>query len=241
MKRLIVLLALLTAAPIASAQTSIGFPPQGVRIIDALAAQHADLAWGDDTQRRALVKMIGEQMAFELGPRWGNKKRTGLGDEYRSKDSIGYFEDDGTCSVWDWQDGGTRTRKISEGDAPTYSHLPAKEATCMAVEPRNHLGAAPSPGPVAPTPSTPAPQPIPTLDLSGLSYRLDSLTAQIERMYADYVARDNRISSQIAGLDQKVEAVKEKEGPIEATVSNRYFQIIAAALAAAITTQQVTK
>jgi hypothetical protein len=99
----------------------------------------------------------------------------------------------------------------------------------------------PTSGTTLPIPGTPAPtpQPVPSVDLSLLTYRLDAMSAQLERMFADYVNRDNRTVAQLQAIDQKVDAVKEKPGAIESTVSNRYFQIIAAAAGAWLAAQQV--
>ena len=83
-------------------------PKEAVRACDGLYARNKSLAHSsDDNDRWRLTRMIVEQIAFALGDRWGCKKRAGLGDEWQSKDAIAYREDDGTVSVWDWQNGTT--------------------------------------------------------------------------------------------------------------------------------------
>lgn len=116
------------------------FPHEAVIACDTLAQRHSDLAHSsDDNDRRKLTRMICEQIAYDLGNDWGCKKRAGLSDEFQSKDSIAYREDDNTTSVWDWQNGTTRERGVNEGDEPHHSHLDDSEATFMPVEKVNHL------------------------------------------------------------------------------------------------------
>jgi hypothetical protein len=229
MTRLLVLLALLIAAPV-SAQPCPGFPARGVQIIDAL--YNPGLAFGSDDDRRALTRTFIEQMVFEM-PSDGWTWKSADPGRPPSKDSIAKLAGGRLCN-YDWQNGGTRQRQVQPGTIG--EDITGQNPIHVAGV--NHLSDVPNPGTPAPVPGIPpAPVPIPTLDLSGLSYRLDSLTAQIERMYADYVARDNRLSAQVSMVDQKVEQVKEKEGPIEATFTNRYVQIIGAAIAAWATAQ----
>jgi len=114
------------------------FPNAAVIACDGLYAANVALAKGSDDERRTLTRKIAEQVAFMLGPRWGNKKRHGLGDEWQSKDALAYREDDGTLTVWDWQNGDTRKRGVNEGAEGL--RLPANEADFMPVTPTNHLG-----------------------------------------------------------------------------------------------------
>lgn len=111
------------------------FPPKGIDAIRAL--YHANPQ--DEEQRKHDIKLVGEQMCFDLGNRWGNKKRTGLDDTFRSADSISYLEDDSTVSVWDIQrsDG---VIIVNAGDPPTFPNISPAEATFMECDPVNHMG-----------------------------------------------------------------------------------------------------
>lgn len=111
------------------------FPPKGIDAIRAL--YHANPQ--DEEQRKHDIKLVGEQMCFDLGNRWGNKKRTGLDDTFRSADSISYLEDDNTVSVWDIQrsDG---VIIVNAGDPPTFPNISPAEATFMECDPVNHMG-----------------------------------------------------------------------------------------------------
>ena len=134
------------------------FPVDAFDVMRQLYAKFPVLVQGDEDQRRVLIRICAEQIAYVLGARWGNKKRAGLGDAFRSKDSIAYLEDDGTCSVWDTQHGVTRALIVRAGSEPNYPHLPVSDATFMTVQPTDHLGLdqpVPDPGPSVPNPGTP--------------------------------------------------------------------------------------
>lgn len=111
------------------------FPPKGIDAIREL--YHANPQ--DEEARKRDIKLVGEQMCFDLGNRWGNKKRTGLDDTFRSADSIAYLEDDSTVSVWDIQrsDG---VIIVNAGDPPTFPNLSPAEATFMECDPVDHVG-----------------------------------------------------------------------------------------------------
>jgi hypothetical protein len=116
------------------------FPAQAAQACDELYERNVSLARSDDdNDRRRLTRLIAEQIAFTLGDRWGCKKRAGLGDEWQSKDSIAYREDDGTVSVWDWQNGSTRRRAVNAGDQASHANLSPQEAAFMPVSATNHL------------------------------------------------------------------------------------------------------
>jgi hypothetical protein len=117
-----------------------------VSIVNTLYMMNLELAKGEEAQRRQLTQKIDEQICFEFGPRWGMKARAGGSIDTASKDSIGYLEDDGTVSTWDWQNGTSREPQIHEGEAPHYPHLPLSEAKFIAVQPVNHLSSVPDDG-----------------------------------------------------------------------------------------------
>jgi hypothetical protein len=116
------------------------FPAVAVDRMRRIYALFPTLPAGDDEARRLLIRRCGEQIVYALGPRWGNKKRAGVSDLFRSKDAIAYMEDDGTCSVWDTQNGSTRALSVQAGSAPNYPHLPTNEATFMSLSPVDYLG-----------------------------------------------------------------------------------------------------
>lgn len=112
-------------------------PARAVEIIHALFKANPQ----DDAARRVDIQKVGEQLVFELGRKWGNKKRAGFGDEFRSPDSVAYDEDNGTVSVWDVQtSAGVIT--VFEGKGPDHPFLPPSEAAFIPCEPVNHLGVA---------------------------------------------------------------------------------------------------
>lgn len=117
-----------------------------VDIVETLYGMNMELAKGSEEQRRELTKKIDEQICFDFGKRWGMKARAGGNVNNASKDSIGYLEDDGTVSVWDWQNGTTREPQIHAGKNPDYSHLPTSEAKFIEVDAVNHLSSVPDNG-----------------------------------------------------------------------------------------------
>lgn len=135
------------------------FPAQAVQLMTRMYAMFPDLVHGDEAERRTLIKFCGEQLAFTLDPRWGNKVRAGAPLTLRSKDAIAFLEDDGTCSVWDTQDGTTRALRVVADSEPDYPHLPVLEATFVPCDPIDHL-LLPAPTP----PPAPRPRPDPGPD-----------------------------------------------------------------------------
>jgi hypothetical protein len=151
------------------------FPSRGIEIVNEL---YAGVNPQDDTARKLAIHRTCSQMVFELGASWGNKKRAGLSDEFRSPDSIAYLEADGSVSVWDVQtSSGAIT--VFAGKPPDYPKLPPSEAAFMACAPMNYLNP-PPPVPVPPVPSpVPSPTPVPVLDLSGLERQIAALDAKL--------------------------------------------------------------
>jgi hypothetical protein len=174
------------------------FPQEAVRACDELYERNKPLAHSDsDDDRRQLTRLIAEQVAFALGDRWGCKKRTGLGDEWRSKDAIAYREDDGTASVWDWQSGATRRRVVGAGDEPTYPHLSLQEAAFIPVAATNHLGWQPG-DPIHEQPARGGAAPIAGLD--------DATRGSINEM----AAKLSRIEATLAGLRQALQSTDDR-------------------------------
>lgn len=146
------------------------FPARGIAIIQALYKASPQ----DDVARRIDIQRVGEQMAHDLGPNWGNKKRAGLSDDFRSPDSIAYREDDGSVSVWDIQ--ASNGAILVHADKPAdHPNLPASEAAFMPCVPTNHLGGEPLPGEVPPLGS-----PAPSADLGLVLAEIESVRARLD-------------------------------------------------------------
>ena len=155
------------------------FPAGGRAIIEQLAAKFPALFVNDDEKQRQLTTKIGEQFAFTFGQKWGNKKRAGLGDEFRSKDSVAVKEPDGTTSVFDMFSSGMAIL-VNDGDlpaSPSHANLPPSEATFLACQPVDHLNGFSTPNP-NPNP-TPNPGPAAPVDLGPVLAKLDAQTAEI--------------------------------------------------------------
>jgi len=130
------------------------FPQGGRAILEQMKAKYPDLAVNEDTRQRQLIQKIGEQFAFTYGPNWGNKKRAGLSDAFRSKDSIAVQLPSGHLDIWDvFQGNAEVTTLVNDGDQPSHANLPPSEAAFMPCEPVNYLNL-PTPGTTEPTPGT---------------------------------------------------------------------------------------
>ena len=156
------------------------FPVGGRAIVEQLVAKFPALAVNDDDLQRQLTIKIGEQFAHSYGPRWGNKKRAGLSDDFRSKDSIAVQEMDGTTSVWDLFAGNASVDiLVHDGAAPHHPNL-GGDATFMPCEAVNHLGLhVPDPGPIEPDPGTP-----PTVDPREIQMLLTTALVSLEEVKA---------------------------------------------------------
>ena len=155
------------------------FPVGGRAIVDQLVAKFPALAVNDDDLQRQLTIKIGEQFAHSYGPRWGNKKRAGLSDDFRSKDSLAVQEFDGTTSVWDLFSSSVAIL-VNDGDLPapgTHANLSPGEATFMPCEAVNHLGLnEPAPDP--------EPEPDPEIDPREIRMLLTTAIVSLEEVKA---------------------------------------------------------
>lgn len=125
------------------------FPSGGASIVRTL---FQGVSAQDDAARRIAIRKVAETIHARYGPRWGNKKRTGLSDDFMSPDSVAYRNVDESVDVWDVQLS-SGTIDVFDGKEPNYPRLPPSEATFMAAPPVDHLGTAPPP------PSLPPPWP----------------------------------------------------------------------------------
>jgi hypothetical protein len=183
MKKVFLTLTIVLAAGSVAAQPA--FPQRGVEIVNEL---YAGVNPQDDAARRLAIHRVCAQMVYELGVQWGNKKRTGLSDDFRSPDSIAWRVSDGQpVSVWDIQSSSGQIL-VSAGKPPDYPNLPTSEAEFMPCAPMNYLTPAPPPPTPAPSPQPappPVPQPVPTIDLSKVYERLDALDVTTKAIQQD--------------------------------------------------------
>jgi hypothetical protein len=171
--------------------SSIRFPAEAVDLMRRIYERLPHLPSGDEDARRVLIRVCGEQLCYSLGPRWGNKKRAGLSDAFRSKDAMAYLEDDGTCSVWDTQNGWTRELIVKADSPPDYPSLPTSEATFIPVEPINHL-------------AVPVPQPVPLPPDRSLEMRVEAL----ELAQGALLAHVNALRLEVVALAQALVTLK---------------------------------
>src|SRR3990167_461830 len=111
-------------------------------IVNTLAGLHPELVQGDDEARRRLTGLFAEQCRFEFGSAWG-RKRYGGGPP--SADVVAYKENS-IFVGWDTQLSGGVIAQFP--DSIDLSLDP--EQKFIEVEPINHLGADPVPGPEPP-------------------------------------------------------------------------------------------
>jgi hypothetical protein len=219
MKRL-TLLFLLFASP-ALAQVCPGFPVRGAQIIDTLAPRYpGGTLSGTDDQRRDLTRAIIEQMVYEM-PADGWTWKSADPGRPPSKDSIARLVGGRLCN-YDWQSGGTRLRQVQPGqpgdDITGQNPIPVAGV--------NHLADAPPV--VVPPVVVPPYQPPVYTDLGPVYQRLDAMSAQAERMFADLTARDAARAAQIQAVDVRLEKHDTEPGWLKKvmTNSNTYVAVL---------------
>ena len=123
------------------------FPNGGRSVVEQMCAKFPELHVNDDAKQRTLTTRIQEQFVYQWGRKWGGKKRTGLSDDFKSKDSMAYDEGGGYVSTYDMFQGNEAvTILVHDGNRPDHPDQPPSDAVFMAVEPRDWLGV-PTPGP----------------------------------------------------------------------------------------------
>lgn len=168
------------------------FPQGGRSIVERMCAKFPELFVNDDELQRQLTIKIGQQFAFSYGPTWGGKKRAGVPDALRSKDSVAVKEADGTTSVFDMFSSSLAIL-VNDGDlpvVPSHSHLPPSEATFMADAPFNYLGDEP-----------PDPEP-PSDDLEARVVALEDQVAILHAENLDQTAQITELAAKLAHLEQ---------------------------------------
>ena len=128
------------------------FPNGGRSVVEQMCAKFPELHVNDDAKQRTLTTRIQEQFVYQWGRKWGGKKRTGLSDDFKSKDSMAYDEGGGFVSTYDMFQGNEAvTILVHDGNYPDHPDQPPSDAVFMAVEPRDWLGVSvPGPGPETP-------------------------------------------------------------------------------------------
>jgi hypothetical protein len=168
------------------------FPQRGQEIIDALYAQNTPLATGTLDQQRLLTRLIGEQMAFEFGPRWGIK--AAATDRPIGPSEIAFNAP--PLFIWRWSDGDGHVT----GLAGSPLHPPLLEPldqtagqVFIRCDPIDHLNVSTT------TPSPrPAPSPAPVTDIDHLMAivaRLNALETRVA-MLSDHVVSVDRIADE---------------------------------------------
>jgi hypothetical protein len=190
---LVVLTLLLLPLPAAAQQ----LPARVDAIAQALYDRNKPLAHGNDDQRRALTKMVAEQVTCELGPRWGWKSSTPSNPP--SKDAIARHAGDphsGPLDGWDLFDGSSR-KPIRGG---IYHDLSKpKRQHFIPVSKVDHLAV----GCLTPTPPPdpdPEPEPPPPTDptaLLAILAEVKAINAKLEAYMQADAARDEALRSEL--------------------------------------------
>jgi hypothetical protein len=129
-------------------------PRRAQEIIDTLYGLHRPLFEQDDDTRRAAMRLVAEQLAFELGPAYGVKSVAG---HPQGQSTIAYT---GGPQFGGWRilDGDGSVTGIKNAPIPEPPWQEFKDQMFIAVDRVDHLGIGPTPTPV---PEPPAPEPVP--------------------------------------------------------------------------------
>jgi hypothetical protein len=178
--------------------------PQRVdTIVQALYERHTALSHGDDNQRRALTKMVAEQVFCELRGGWGWKSASPTRPP--SKDAIALKDVTGFHG-WDLFNGSTR-KPIKGGLYHDLNHGTPQHF--IAVSAVDHLGTGcTGPGTPPPPPPDPDPEPPPTEDPTrdAILAELRAINAKFELLLAQQAMRDAELRAAIEELRKQVEA-----------------------------------
>jgi hypothetical protein len=173
---------------------NIPFPPRATEILQALHAKHRDLAEGNDDTRRALMRIIAQQLAFELGSHYGVKS-AGVGRP-QGPSTIAYESPDG-FGGWRVIDGDGSATGVVNGPIPHPPFQSFSGQVFIPVPPTDHLGvrAVPDLPPITVSmpPERPPAPPSASIDPSailGALARLDATLTALEAHVADLDARE---------------------------------------------------
>lgn len=221
MRRLLLLTTLILTTATCPAHAQQPFPARGVEIVNGL---YAGVNPQDDTARRERIKITCEQMRFELGARWGGKRRAGNGTPV-SPDSLAYLEPDSSVSIWDIQTS-TGAITVFENKPPDYPNDSPANSTFIVCEPVDHLGS------VVVPPDPPAP--VPPADLGPIEKRLQDMEGVLGAILIDQ--RETRKSLE----EHRLEARKTRSAVMGFLSDWRNYVKIASGVIGAIGVQQMT-
>jgi hypothetical protein len=171
------------------------FPPRATEVLQALHAKHRDLANGDDDTRRALMRIIAQQLAFELGSHYGVKS-AGVGRP-QGPSTIAYESPDG-FGGWRVIDGDGSATGVVNGPIPHPPFQSFAGQVFIPVPPTDHLGVRPPipdlppitvPTPPERPPAVPSEAVDPSAILAALA-RVDASLTALEARLADLDARE---------------------------------------------------
>jgi hypothetical protein len=193
----------------ASVQAQPLLPERGVQIIQAIYAQHPDLARGDDDQRRMLTRFMIEQFVCEF-PNDGYTGKSADPNRPFSKDSIARLYTDKRLYSWDWQDGTSRRPMVFPNMPPTHDITGQNPMPVSCV---NHLVPDVLPDVIPAPPDNPA--------IADAADRLAALYAEfqlfkreVREQWVVIEARDERIfaneSAQVQAVAVSLEAHREE-------------------------------
>jgi hypothetical protein len=176
------------------------FPARGQEIIDALYAQHVALATGSDDEQRLLTRLIAEQLAFELGPRWGVKAASPT----RPQGSSEIAFNGPPLYIWRWSDGDGHVTGLAGSPLHPPLLMPLDQTVnqfFIAVDPIDHLRVSDTRPPPR---SDPPPDPPPaTVDLTPILARLDRLEQLIQPIADEWTALQQDVRTLDGRIDQR--------------------------------------
>jgi hypothetical protein len=148
-----------------------------IQIVKTLYSRNRPLADGTDDQRRQLVMLIAQQVAFEYGSTWGTKRA----DPGRplSKDAIAHTPLGGTLLAWDLFNGATRV----PFDNP--SSIDISSQVFVTVTPVDHLK------------DTTVPVPPPVEPVVDYQTQIDGLGKAVEALALQLFAMETRFANPI--------------------------------------------
>lgn len=200
-------------------------PEPVYRIVVQLSERNRALAEGTDDDRRALTKLIAEQVRYSIGPQWGWKSNHANGHA-PSKDAIAFIGDE---AVLENQRQGMFVFDLFNGSTRQPHPLPLKgewvEQYFIPVRPVNHLGFAPPEAPPKPPPPPPDKpvDPDAIRDLREQIGLLRAAVADVSGVAESAIARAANAEAQTA---QCKVAVAELEARMDA-VEHRFKRLVA--------------
>jgi hypothetical protein len=132
-------------------------PKRAQEIIDTLYGLHRADFERDDDSRRAMMRLVAEQLAFELGPAYGVKSVAG---HPQGQSTIAYTGEP-NFGGWRILDGDGSITGITHAPIPNPPWQEFPDQVFIAVTPTDHLGIGSVPPAPVPTPA-PIPTPVPT-------------------------------------------------------------------------------